>query len=70
MSSSNKFTLSASFKLLSTKLSTHELKDWLIPFMLLSVLLPVVGWVGDSLLGRYRAIIAGLFLLTAAFLTF
>ena len=67
--SSNEFTLSASFKLLSTSLST-ELKGWLIPFSVLCVLLPVVGWVGDSLLGRYRAIIAGILLLTAAFLTF
>ena len=67
MSSSTKFTLSASFDLLSTNLS-NEQKDWVIPFVI--VLLPVVGWVGDSLLGRYRAIIAGLFLLTAAFLTF
>ena len=69
INSSNEFTLSASFKLLSTSVST-ELKAWLIPFSVLCVLLPVVGWVGDSLLGRYRAIIAGFFLLTVAFLTF
>ena len=36
----------------------------------LFVLLPVVGWVGDSLLGRYRSIIAGFFLMTVAFLIF
>ena len=69
MSSSNEFTLSASFKLLSTNLST-ELTAWLIPFSALFVLLPVVGWVDDSMLGRYRAIIVGLFLMTVAFLTF
>ena len=33
------------------------------------MLLPVVGWVGDSLLGRYRVIIAGFILLNAAFWT-
>ena len=60
MSSSNEFTRGTSFELLSTNLST-ELKAWLIPLSVLSVLLPVVGWVGDSLLGRYQAIIAGLF---------
>ena len=32
------------------------------------VLMPVAGWVGDSLLGRYRSIIVGFFLLTIAFL--
>ena len=57
------------FELLSTSLST-ELKAWLIPFYVLCVLLPVVGWVGDLLLGKYRAIIAGFFLLTVAYLTF
>ena len=61
--------INVSVELLSTRVST-ELKTWLIPFNVLCVLLPVVGWVGDSLLGRYRAIIAGFFLLTAAFLTF
>ena len=34
------------------------------------MLLPVVGWVDDSLLGRYQAIIVGFFLLTVAFLNF
>ena len=58
-----------SFELLSTSLSS-ELKGWLLHFNVLFVLLPVVGWVGDSLLGRYRAIIAGFFILTVAFLTF
>ena len=70
MSSSNEFTLSASFKLLSTSLSTELQKAWFIPFSVLFVLLPVVGWVGDSLLGRYRAIIFGILLLIAAFLTY
>ena len=32
------------------------------------VLLPVAGWISDSLLGRYRAITAGSFLLTVAYL--
>ena len=32
------------------------------------VLLPVAGWISDSLLGRYRAITAGNFLLTVAYL--
>ena len=31
-------------------------------------LMPVAGWVGDSLLGRYRAIIIGFFLLSISFL--
>ena len=34
----------------------------------LLVLLPVAGWIGDSLLGRYRAINAGFLLLTVAFM--
>ena len=64
------FMINVSFELLAASLSS-ELKGWLIiPFSALCVLLPVVGWVGDSLLGRYRAIIAGFFLLTVAFLTF
>ena len=65
----NEFMINVSFKLLSTSLST-ELRDWLLPFSVLFVLLPVVGWVGDSLLGRYRVIIAGFFSLNAVFLTF
>ena len=32
------------------------------------VLLPVAGWISDSLLGRYRAITAGSFLITVAYL--
>ena len=32
------------------------------------VLLPVAGWISDSLLGRYRAITFGNFLLTVAYL--
>ena len=32
------------------------------------VLLPVAGWISDSLLGRYRAITAGSFLLAVAYL--
>ena len=67
ISSSNKFMINASFELLHT--NTTELKGWLILFGVLCVLLPVVGWVGDSLLGRYRVIIAGFILLNAAFLT-
>ena len=43
------------------------MKDWLFHFNVLFFLLPVIG---DSLLGRYRAIIAGILLLTAAFLTY
>ena len=66
----SEFMINVSFELLSASLLT-ELKSWLIiPFSVLCVLLPVVGWVGDSLLGRYRAMIAGFFLLTVAFLTF
>ena len=65
----NEFIINVSFELLYTSLSS-DLKGWLIPFSVLSVLLPIVGWVGDSLLGRYQAIIAGFFLLTVAFLTF
>ena len=53
------------FKLLPSTLS--PILNWL---SYLFVLLPVVGWAGDSLLGRYRAIIAGFFLLTVAFLTY
>ena len=52
----DEFMTIVSFELLSTSLSP-ELKGWLIPFSVLCVLLPVVGWVDDSLLGRYRAII-------------
>ena len=52
----DEFMTIVSFKLFSTSLSS-ELKGWIVPFSALSVLLPVVGWVGDSLLGRYRAII-------------
>ena len=52
----DEFMTIVSFELLSTSLSS-ELKGWIIPFSALSVLLPVVGWVGDSLLGRYRVII-------------
>ena len=69
ISFSSEFTLSVSFELLPTSF-TSELKDWLLYFKVLFLLLPVVGWVGDSLLGRYRAIIAGFFSLTVAFLTF
>ena len=66
MSFCYKFTMNVSFELLHASLSS-ELKDWLLHFNVLFVLLPVVGWVGDSMLGRYRAIIAGFFLLTVAF---
>ena len=69
MSFYNESMINVSFELLSTSLF-YELKAWLIPLSVLCVLLPVVGWVGDSLLGRYRAIIAGFFLLAVAFLTF
>ena len=31
------------------------------------VLLPVAGWINDSLLGRYRAITAGSFLIAVAY---
>ena len=41
--------INISFELLSTRVSTELLKAWFIPFSVLSVLLPVVGWVG----GRY-----------------
>ena len=51
----DEFMTIVSFELLSTSLST-ELKGWLIPFSVLCVLLPVVGWVGDSMLGRYQAL--------------
>ena len=61
--------MNVSFELLRASLSS-ELKGWLLHFNVLFVLLPVVGWVGDSMLGRYRAITAGFFLLTVAFLTF
>ena len=64
----NEFTLSVSFKLLSINLSSNYWQ--ILAFSVLCALLPVVGWVGDSLLGRYRAIIAGLFLLNVAFFTF
>ena len=63
-----KFTMNVSFELLPTSFS--ELKGWLFHFNVLCVLLPVVGWVGDSMIGRYRAIIVGFFLLTVEFLTF
>ena len=69
MSFSSEFTFNVSFELLHTRFSS-ELKDWLLYFKVLFLLLPVVGWVGDSLLGRYWAIIAGFFFLTVAFLTF
>ena len=49
----------------------NELKNWIIrPLFGLWVLLPVAGWVGDYLLGRYRAIIVGFLLLTVAILCF
>ena len=69
MSFYNEFMINVSFELLPKSFST-QLKGWLFLFIALFVLLPVVGWVGDSLLGRYRAIIAGFLLLTVAFLTF
>ena len=37
-------------------------------YVALLVLLPVTGWIGDSLLGRYRAITVGSFLLAVAYL--
>ena len=49
----------------------NELKNWIIcPLFGLWVLLPVAGWVGDYLLGRYRAIIVGFLLLTVALVCF
>ena len=63
-----KFTMNVSFELLPTSFS--ELKGWLFHFNVLCVLLPVVGWVGDSMLGRYRVIIVGFFLLTVEFWLF
>ena len=64
------FTINVSFKLLHTSLSSELRIYFSVLFVLLPVVLPVVGWVGDSLLGRYRAIVIGFFLLTVAFLTF
>ena len=37
-------------------------------YVALLVLLPVAGWIGDSLFGRYRAITVGSFLLAVAYL--
>ena len=71
ISFSYKFTIEVSFKLLPTSFpGSSELKDWFFHFNVLFLLRPVVGWVGDSLLGRYRAIIVGILLLIAAFLTY
>ena len=48
-----------------------KLNDYLVNFYSgLLVLLPVAGWIGDSLLGRYRAITVGFVLLTIEFLVF
>ena len=69
MSFCYEFTMNVCFELLHTSLSS-ELKGWLLHFNVLFVLLPVVGWMGDSMLGRYHAITAGFLLLTVAFLTF
>ena len=60
MDFSYEFIIKVSFELLPTSFSS-KLKGWLIPFSILCVLLTAVGWVGDSMLGRYRAIIAGFF---------
>ena len=64
----NFFTTLDVFLQLSFQVKT---KDWLLglafgPWLLL----PVAGWVGDSLLGRYRAIMAGYFLMMVGFLIF
>ena len=64
------FTINVSFKLLHTSVFSELRIYFSVLFVLLPVVLPVVGWVGDSLLGRYRAIVIGFFLLTVAFLTF
>ena len=49
----------------------NELKNWIIRSLLgLWVLLPVAGWVGDYLLGRYQAIIIGFLLLPVALVSF
>ena len=69
MDFSFEFTMNVSFEVHHTSFSS-KLKRWLLHFNVVCVLLPVVGWVGDSQLGRYRAIIAGFFLLTVAFFTF
>ena len=43
--------------------NNEDLENYMIyVFAALTVLLPVSGWISDSLLGRYRAIIAGSFL--------
>ena len=47
-----------------TKLNNHLAEA----YATLLVLLPVAGWIGDSWLGRYRAITTGVFLLASAFL--
>ena len=48
-----------------------EQKNWIVRSLFgLWVLLPVAGWVGDYLLGRYRAIIVGFLLLTVALVNF
>ena len=47
----------------------EELNNFLSKgYVALLVLLPVTGWIGDSLLGRYRAITVGSFLLAVAYL--
>ena len=59
MGFSFEFTMNVSFEVHHTSFSS-KLKDWFLHFNVLCVL-DGVGWVGDSLLGRYQAIIAGFF---------
>ena len=50
-------------------LPNQELNSFLSEgYVALLVLLPVTGWIGDTLLGRYRAITVGSFLLAVAYL--
>ena len=52
----------------TVSVSQQLLKQQYIYVLWILLLLPVAGWIGDSLLGRYRAILAGVFVPMLSFL--